>query len=66
MPKPRRISEYRTRQLNADEVRISTWGIVPDAIAQLIAGGLWGQTQAEVYYNLAMSKLRELRGKGWT
>jgi hypothetical protein len=52
--------KQRRKFKNVGEVRISIWGIVPEELDRLIATHLWGETRAEVYYNLAMTKLREL------
>ncbi len=43
-----------------ETVKIEIWGIVPRCLDDLIASGLWGDTREEVYYNLAMDRLKEL------
>lgn len=68
-----RVSSYRlTRQqerdyANVGEVRISIWGAVPEMLDALISTGRYGTTRAEVYYGLAMERLREIeRAKSTT
>lgn len=51
--------------IDAAEVRISIWGVVPEALDQLVKRGLWGDTRAEVYYRLAMDRLQQLESEGY-
>lgn len=68
MPKPSTYlltSAQASRYIDAAEVHISIWGVVPEALDQLVKRGLWGDTRAEVYYRLAMDRLHQLESQGY-